>query len=81
MADVGRSFRAVTVGQNMGLSDDGEWPCALRVGTGGGDLTLVAPNGDSAVFKNIVNGEWIDCAFKQVSAVTGTVADIVAFYF
>lgn len=53
----------------------------LRIGTGGGNITVgfVLDDGlAQATFKNVANGEVLVGRFYNVSAVTGPVADILA---
>lgn len=59
----------------------GDTVVCLRVGTGGGNVTagFVLDDGTGQqVFKNVVSGEVLVGRFYNVTAVTGTVADILA---
>ena len=77
---IGKDFKAVTVASDHVKDVGGNYPFALRFGTGGGDAVLKSLDGGTVTFKNIVSGETVPCYSKQVVSVTGTVADIVAIY-
>lgn len=69
-------YAVVTVGAN----DLPETTVSLYIGTGGGDITVNTINAAGVVFKNVVSGQVIYGRFTQVTAASGTVADILAGY-
>jgi hypothetical protein len=75
-------FVAVTPDDNNNIakSTSGNFPRALRFGTGG-SCVIVAPDGSQATFTNIANGETLSVNAKRVN-VTGLTgcANIVGFY-
>jgi hypothetical protein len=67
--------RAVAVTINTALAT----PCdALYVGTGG-DMTVLTPDGTTAVFKNLQSGTTLGVGASNVTSATA--ADIVALYY
>ena len=53
---------------------------AIYVGTGGTSMTVTMLNGDSVVFSNPASGTIVPIRCTNVSAVSGTVANLVALY-
>lgn len=82
VAATGRGFVAVTPSDTVNIAQNakGEWPRAVRFGTGG-QCTIVGTDESTAVFKNIANGETIECDCKRINStgLTGC-ADIVGIY-
>lgn len=76
----GEDVADVIVGTDCKKDNAGQYPFALRFGTGGGNAVVKSPDGSTVTIKNIANGEHWPCRTLQVVSVTGTVADIVAVY-
>ena len=53
---------------------------AIYVGTGGTSMTVTMSNTDSVVFSNPASGTIVPIRCTNVSAVSGTVANLVAIY-
>lgn len=71
------NFKAITVGTSN-IYPDGSLTHAVWVGTGGGNMTVIDQAGTSVTFNNVVSGQLLPIGIARVSAVTGTVADLVA---
>lgn len=73
---------AVTPSNTVDVAKDaaGNLPRAVRFGTGG-SCVIVAPDGSTATFTNIADGDTIDVDFKRINS-TGLIgcADIVGIY-
>ena len=80
-AATGEGFVAITPSDTTDIATkDGKFPRAVRFGTGG-TAVLVAPDGSTATFTNIADGESIDCDVKRINS-TGltSCANIVGIY-
>lgn len=80
-APTARRQVAITPSDTVNIQKNaaGEWPSAIRCGTGG-TVVLVDPDDVTCTHVNVANGETIPCAAKRINATNTTAQNIIGFY-
>lgn len=71
------NFTPITVGADP-IFPNSALTHAIWVGTGGGNMTVIDQSDNAVTFSNVISGQLLYIAVKRVSAVTGTVANLMA---